>query len=552
MNGSTSNINSVNKATITTEAKTTNTEKINTTDTTTADVGTTDTQSTTTTDTTDAGASVTDTTTETTTDTTTDTTTETTTDMGTTSTDTSTTTTDTSKIDSATEVSVVNAEEIDLGDYLESMAIGEKQLISATVIPTDTTDQTLAYSSSNEEVATINGLGRITAVSVGTTKITVKCGKVKNSFKLQVKKSNDVEVTDIEIGNYEEEMEVDKSQAISATVIPSDATDTTVKYSSSDSEVATVLSTGEVKAKAKGTVVITVKAGDISKEIEITVKVATTKIEVNKSYVVLKPEEEFQLKANALPSDALQTMTYEAEDKEIATVESNGTIHAKSIGTTSILASNGDMSTAITVIVNEIGSSEQTTEENVSIEATSNRVQNISENDAELISKIENNFDDIEVNVKECNVVNKSILKALYETGKTIHILGEGYTLTIKGSDIVNYENELNTNINVEKENNKLTFVINEGKNLPGLITLQLSEGGYKYLYLFNEAKNKYQQLKVKDFSNFDIDTSGKYTLSVDKLNVIPISIIAIIIASVIALGLVITYIVVKKQYWFW
>ncbi|OYP43346.1 hypothetical protein CG709_04500 [Lachnotalea glycerini] len=87
---------------------------------------------------------------------------------------------------------------------------------------------------------------------------------------------------------------------------------------------------------------------------------------------------------------------------------------------------------------------------------------------------------------------------------------------------------------------------------MPGFFPLPLSAGGFPFLYFFNEALYKYQQLKVKDFSNFDIDTSGKYTLSVDKLNVIPISIIAIIIASVIALGLVITYIVVKKQYWFW
>ncbi|KAB1435906.1 Ig-like domain-containing protein [Candidatus Galacturonibacter soehngenii] len=452
------------------------------------------------------------------------------------------------------EEAKVKAKQIDLGDYQDTMAIGEKQLLSATVLPTDTTEQTLSYKSSNEEVATVNELGRITAIAVGKTKITISCGEVSNSFSLTVKKTNDIEVTDIEIGNYEEEMIVDKTQTITATVMPSNATDTTITYSSSNTGIATVLSSGEVKAIAKGNVIITVKAGEITKEIPITVKVATTKIELNNNYVVLKPMEEFTLKASALPTDAVQSMTYEVVDKDIATITSNGTVQAKSIGTTSVIVSNGDLSVAATVIVNESGTADQTMIENATKQVVSSTNQTLSGVEAEVVEAIrdESNVNDIELTVKNCRVLSKNILKALYETGKTIIITGDGYTIHLKGTDIVNYENELITQINFEKKDKAIEFFINENKNLPGKFTLEIEESGFKYLYIYNEAKEKFQQLKIKDIIRFELDMHGKYMITQEKINSISISIVVIVLVVAILLGLTITYIAVKKQYWFW
>lgn len=151
---------------------------------------------------------------------------------------------------------------------------------------------------------------------------------------------------------------------------------------------------------------------------------------------------------------------------------------------------------------------------------------------------------------KEYPIISKNILKALYETEKTLKIISDEYTLTIKGTDIVNYQNEFNTEINFEKEDGKLTFSINEGNNLPGLVSLKLTEASYKYLYLYNEAKDKYQQLKAKDLENINLDVTGKYLLTKDKINTVSISVIVIILVVVIILGLVIAYIAVKKQYW--
>ena len=141
------------------------------------------------------------------------------------------------------------ANEIDMGDYSDTMTVGEKQLLSVTVLPLDATNQTVTYSSSNTEVATVNGLGRISAVSVGTTTITANCNGITSSINITVveKKDDKVEVTNIEISNHEDEVNVDETISLSATVLPSDATDSTVTYTSSNENIATVNSSGEVK-----------------------------------------------------------------------------------------------------------------------------------------------------------------------------------------------------------------------------------------------------------------------------------------------------------------
>lgn len=333
-----------------------------------------------------------------------------------------------------------------------------------------------------------------------------------------------------------------------------------MKYTSSDSTIATVKSTGEIKAIAKGVVTVTVSAGEISKEIEITVKEATLKIEVNSTYVVLKPNDEFKLIASAQPSEASQSLTYKSADKDIATVSSSGTISVKAIGTTSVIISNGDISTAVTVIVNESGISEQTVDENVINNTNSNadsKDQNISGKEAELIEKIKNTTDtEIEIEAMNYQTISTNILKCLYEEKKVLVIKGNDYTIRLDGADIVNYENELITEIEFITENNGTSFIVNENHNLPGAIRLTFNEESYrgKYLYLYNETKEKYQIIINDENSSTSllIDTVGKYLLTDEKIAVVQVGMVIVIVLSICIIIASVVYIAVKKKYWFW
>ena len=189
--------------------------------------------------------------------------------------------------------------ELDLGDCPKEITVGTSQILSVAVIPANATNTSFTYQSSNEAVVSVNALGRLTGNQLGTAEITVTCGKVKNKFQVTVvedsSKEKEVEVQDVEIGDYEEELKVDATLNISATVVPSNATDATITYKSSNPAVATVNSSGEVKGIAPGQAVIYVSAGNITKQAPVTVKIATTAISLNSDYQVMKPNDTFAL-----------------------------------------------------------------------------------------------------------------------------------------------------------------------------------------------------------------------------------------------------------------
>ena len=430
----------------------------------------------------------------------------------------------------------ISVTELDMGDYMEQMTVGEKQLLSVTCLPMNATETTITYSSSNAEVATINGMGRITALAVGTTTISVSCQEVSASFELQVREEKDttIAVSDIEIGSHETEIKVGETFSISATVLPSDATNSTVTYKSSNEAVATVNSTGEVKGISKGSVIIYVTSEQVTKEIPLTVIVATTGISVNKDYLVLKKGNTFQLTVTVTPAEANQTVTYRSIDESIVTVSASGLVSAKKVGNTTIMISNGDFSVAVSVIVNQ--NAVKTEDDETSIQEM---------DDERVYTK--------RVNASEVEKIDKDILYYLYETQEILKISGDGYTIEIDGRDIVNYQNEFYTDIQLKKEDEGMSFHLNQGEFLCGDIRLYLAEPDGKYLYLYNVSKEKYELIQTDNLEELKLTTPGEYRITTQKLSYNSVMVVYfIVIGAVVLLTGVGMYIVMKKKYWFW
>lgn len=429
--------------------------------------------------------------------------------------------------------------ELDLGDCPKEITVGTSQILSVGVIPADATETTFTYETNNPTVASVNALGRLTGNQTGTAEITVSCGNIKGKFQVTVVEDGSEEVKkvqDVEIGDYEEELEVDKTLNLSATVVPSDATDSTITYKSSDTGIATVNSSGEVKGIAPGQVVIYVTAGTITKQVPVTVKIGTTAIKVNSDYQVMKPNETFQLKAEVQPEGAAGSISYKSINPQVAEVSSAGVIRAKQTGNTAIVVSNGDLQVSVTVIVNE---------------------ETVSETGKETVSKENKNtnqtFPD-EVTVKEYPVISTEMLKYFYEKEKVLTIKGEGYTIYLDGKDIVNFENELKTKLSFQETENGFTFVVNDRKKLCGKIKINIEKkiGEEKYLYLYNNEKEKYQKLETEDITILNIDTAGKYLVTFKPIGGIHINLILVALGVVAILIGVGVYIGVKKRYWFW
>lgn len=437
-------------------------------------------------------------------------------------------------------LTVVSAEntvrDIDLGDCPSEIEVGSSQLLSVTLIPSDTAEQGISYSTSNPKIAAVNEIGRVTGIAVGKVTITVSSGGIKKEFSLKVveAKSDNKPVTAIEIADHEDELEVDKTMSLSVTVLPADATDNTVTYKSSDEKIATVNSSGEVKGIEAGKVTITVSAGDISKKVELTVKYATSKIELNTTYLVMKVGETFQLKVNVLPAKADQKITYESVNTEIVSISSGGLVTAKQCGNGTILVKNSDTSTAVAVIVND----------NNTETGTESKKQ-----DKEADAEYEN-----VIYAKDCPLITSDMLQYFYEKQMVLTIYGTGYSMQIDGKRISNWDNEMYTALEFTQEKNGTSFNLNRSKNICGIVAIQLDESvvSGKYIYLYNDSKNKYELLNQEDIHLLELDSAGKYLIAEKKLGNRKIKIVVIVIAVIVVLAMVAAYIVIKKRYWFW
>lgn len=341
-------------------------------------------------------------------------------------------------------------------------------------------------------------------------------------------------VTEIEIADHEGVVNVGQTISLSATVLPVDATNSTVTYKSSNEAIATVNSTGQVKGISKGEVIIFVSVDKLTKEVPITVKVATDGIKVNNDYLVLKQGSTFQLSATVTPVEANQAITYHSIDENVATVSDNGYVTAKKVGNTTILVSNGESTVAISVIVNQNTSSAN------------------QENMADLQAEEGKTYAD-SISAVAFEKVDADTLYHIYSTGKTLEIVGDGYTVEIDGSTIVNYKNEFYTDIQLTQKNEGTAFVLNRGENLCGEVTLHLPEAKGKYLYLYNTSKEKYELIETNSLNDMKLTTAGEYLISNEKLTYSTVNIIYFMVFGLVAILIGVgVYIGMKKQYWFW
>lgn len=167
------------------------------------------------------------------------------------------------------EKKVIAVESVELDKTELELTEGGSATLVATVKPDNATDKTVTWTSSDPEVATVDG-GVVTAVKEGTATITAKAGDKTAACEVTVKK-NTVAVESVELDKSELELAVGESATLVATVKPDDATDKTVTWSSSDPEIATV-DGGVVTAVKGGTATITASAGDKTATCAVTVK----------------------------------------------------------------------------------------------------------------------------------------------------------------------------------------------------------------------------------------------------------------------------------------
>ena len=156
--------------------------------------------------------------------------------------------------------------------YVE-MQVGESVQLNATVLPSNATDQTISWQTSNPDILTVSRNGQVTAVGSGSATVLAVSNNGKVGVcNITVKDNSQGSVTTTEGNNSDEdtkiavekvllsetkvEMKVGEKKQIIATVLPSNATNKDVTWSCTDifGLKAEVDSNGVITAKAAGTV----------------------------------------------------------------------------------------------------------------------------------------------------------------------------------------------------------------------------------------------------------------------------------------------------------
>ena len=226
----------------------------------------------------------------------------------------------------------VPATSITLNASSQNLITGESFTLTATVEPAKTTD-TVVWSSSNEAVATVSD-GTVTAAKAGTTEITATAGNVKATCTVTV--SDPVyKVTDIKLtAAPSRRIAAGKKVQLKASIAPSNATDKSVTWTSSNKKVATVNAKGLVtfKKNAGGKkVTITATAKDGSKKfakITLTCMKGSVKSIKLSGKTTVKSGKTTKLKAKVSTKNgkANKTVVWSSSNTKLATVDKNGKV----------------------------------------------------------------------------------------------------------------------------------------------------------------------------------------------------------------------------------
>ena len=242
-------------------------------------------------------------------------------------------------------------ESVDLSKTSISLVEGDEMALSATVKPDDASDKKVTWTSSKEEVATVSAEGLVKAVKEGEAVITAKAGEKTAECRVTVS-AKKIPVTMVMLNKESLTLMVGDEEKLVATIVPENATDQNVQWSSSNTEVATVDQEGLVKALKEGESKIVAYVDGKTAECAVTVEyVHVSEICLDKTSESLYEGEKVTITATLTPEDATyKEITWSSSDPAVASVE-QGVVTAIKKGTATITATANGKSASCAIEV---------------------------------------------------------------------------------------------------------------------------------------------------------------------------------------------------------
>jgi len=218
---------------------------------------------------------------------------------------------------------------------------------------------TVAWTSSDESVATVDATGMVVAVSAGEADITasVTDSEMSAVCKVTVKvAAKDITVPD----NLDVKLNDGNETTVEATVSPADATDVKVSYASTDEAVATVDKDGRVQVLQPGECDITTtlmqdgeKVTEKTTHVKAFYEVESITLDSNEGKLTVGNSH--TIKATVAPEEVAAETTIEwlSSNEKVATVDENGKVTAIAAGEATITATAGEESANYEVTVEQ-------------------------------------------------------------------------------------------------------------------------------------------------------------------------------------------------------
>jgi len=206
--------------------------------------------------------------------------------------------------------------------------IGRTIKLSATVKPKNSSIKKVKWTSSDNNIASVTGAGKITGYAEGDVYITATTTDGSNkSARCYIRVTESVPASSVMVAQQELTMKKGNTAQLSYTILPDNNTDS-VKMASDNKHVATVTNKGKVKAVGTGTATITITTSSgIVSTVEVNV------VSLNKSSVEMRQYDT----ENLMVIGTDDNITWYSANNRIATV-TGGKVVGRSVGTTYVYA----------------------------------------------------------------------------------------------------------------------------------------------------------------------------------------------------------------------
>ena len=241
----------------------------------------------------------------------------------------------------------VTSIQLDVHRVTTSLLTGTYQLTYTIEPKGEGVNRDVTWTSSAPDIATVSENGLVTFLKPGKATIVVKTidggisGNLIDTCEFYINNpvtSVDLDYTDITLKMGEE-------FRLTALVLPEDASDKTVLWSSSDTNVATVNENGMVTAVNSGSATILCKSADSGETsmCNVTVYQPVTGVTISNESMTVRKGQEFWLNATCQPENAMNKLIiWSSSDTSIATVDKNGKVIAVEPGDCVITATSQD------------------------------------------------------------------------------------------------------------------------------------------------------------------------------------------------------------------